>query len=452
MKPWFNNRIFNGDLSRRDFLKLTSIAAAGVGVSSTIVGCMVDPVTGEKQFVLMSEQQEIAVDRQQSPHQFSSDYGVVQDRQLNNYVKQVGDSLATLSHRPHMPYNYQVVNATYVNAYTFPGGSMATTRGIMLDMDSEAQLAGLLGHEIAHVNARHTAERMTNSVLAQAVVAGATVAVSASDYSDYANVVSAAGGFGAGALLAKYSRNNEREADALGMEYMTRANYNAQGMVDLMDLLRNKSKRQPNVIEQMFSSHPMSDERYATARQQAASKYAAWGSKSLLKERYMDNTSALRKQKNAIKAMQNGELAMAEKNYPRAEGQFNTALNQAPADYAALVMMAKCQMAQEKQREAKRYLELAKSAYPSEGQALQLSGINSLALKQFDAAFQSFDRYEKQLPGNPNTVFLKAVSLESMQNKDGAAREYHRFLQEVQTGGQAQHAYQRLVDWGYVKK
>lgn len=452
MKPLFSDRIFKGGLSRRDFLKLTSIATAAVGTSSTIIGCMVDPVTGEKQFVLMSERQEIAVDQQQSPHQFSSDYGVVQNQQLNNYVKEVGDSLASLSHRPNMPYNYQVVNATYVNAYTFPGGSMATTRGIMLDMESEAQLAGLLGHEIGHVNARHTAERMTNSVLAQAVVAGATVAVSASDYSDYANLVGVAGGFGAGALLAKYSRDNEREADALGMEYMTRANYNAQGMVDLMDLLRNKSKHQPNVIEQMFSSHPMSDERYATARQEAGSKYGAWGGKSLLKERYMDNTFTLRKQKNAIEAMQNGELAMMKKNYPQAENQFNTALKQVPDDYAALVMMAKCQMAQEKQQEAKKYLELAKSAYPDESQAIQLSGINSLALNQFDAAFRYFDQYEKKLPGNPNTVFLKGVSLESAQNIDGAAREYHRYLKEVQSGGQAQHAYQRLVDWGYVKK
>jgi len=451
MNSWFSDRIFKGELCRRDFLKLTSIAVAGAGVPSILVGCAVDPVTGKKQLVLMSEQQEIAVDKQQSPHQFSSDYGVLQDQGLNNYLKEVGDSLASISHRPQMPYNYRVVNATYVNAYTFPGGSMATTRGIMLDMDSEAQLAGLLGHEIGHVNARHTAERMTNSLLAQAAVAGAAAAVSSSEYSDYADLVSTAGGFGAGALLATYSRNNEREADALGMEYMTRANYNAQGMVDLMQLLRNKSKHQPNVIEQMFSSHPMSDERYATARNKAASTYAASSSRSLLKERYMDNTSKLRQQKKGIKAMQNGELAMAKKSYPQAQTQFSKALKLIPNDYAALVMMAKCQMAQEKQHEAKQYLELAKNVYPNEGQAIQLSGINHLALKQYETAFGYFDRYEKTLPGNPNTVFLKGVSLESMQNIEGAAHEYNRYLNEVQSGGQAQHAYQRLVDWGYVK-
>lgn len=288
MNSWFGDRIFKGDLSRRDFVKLTSIATGALSVPSAIVGCAVDPVTGEKQLVLMSEQQEIAVDKQQSPHQFSSDYGVVQDKQLNTYIREVGDTLASRSHRPNMPYSYQVVNATYVNAYTFPGGSMATTRGIMLEMDSEAQLAGLLGHEIGHVNARHTAERMTRGILAQTAVAGASVIVAASDYSDYAGIASAAGSFGASALLAKYSRDNEREADALGMEYMTRANHNPQGMVDLMDVLRNKSKYQPNLIEQMFSSHPMSEERYATARQEAGAKYASWASKPLLKERYMD--------------------------------------------------------------------------------------------------------------------------------------------------------------------
>lgn len=165
----------------------------------------------------------------------------------------------------------------------------------------------------------------------------------------------------------------------------------------------------------------------------------------------MDNTASLRKMRSAIEAMQNGEVSMAKKEYPTAEKEFSKALKQAPDDYAGLVLMAKCQMAQEKPNEAKQYLEQAKRINPEEGQVLQLSGINQLALNQFDAAYKNFDRYEKQLPGNPNTIFLKAVSLESMQNTKGAALEYNRYLQQVNTGSQAQHAYQRLVDWGYVQ-
>ena len=253
-------RLLRREMTRRDFMWLTGVATAGASVP-LLSGCAVDPVTGERTLVGLSEGQEVALDREQSPHQFSNDYGAADDARLNAYVTDVGNRLAEISHRPDMPYNYRVVNANYVNAYTFPGGSMATTRGIMLEMENEAELAGLLGHEIGHVNARHTAERAGRSMLAQAAVLGATVAASTSEnLGKYAGYIQLGGSVGASALLSKYSRDNEREADALGMEYMTQSGYSPEGMVDLMDMLRSQHARQPNLLETMFSSHPMRDE------------------------------------------------------------------------------------------------------------------------------------------------------------------------------------------------
>ena len=98
--------------NRRDFLRLSTLAAAG-----WLSGCAANPVTGKSQLMLVSEQEEIQLDRQYSPRQFSSDYGVTQDQALNAYISQTGVRLASLSHRPQMPYRFQVVNATYVNAY-----------------------------------------------------------------------------------------------------------------------------------------------------------------------------------------------------------------------------------------------------------------------------------------------------------------------------------------------
>jgi hypothetical protein len=122
------------------------------------------PVTGESQFMLMTEAGEIRLDQKHSPHQFSADYGQVQDPALNRYLNQKGKQLAAVTHRPDMPYSFRCVNATYVNAYAFPGGSIATTRGILLELENEAELDALLGHEIAHVNARHTAARMSQAI------------------------------------------------------------------------------------------------------------------------------------------------------------------------------------------------------------------------------------------------------------------------------------------------
>ncbi len=445
MSYFLGERVYQQRMTRRDFIWLVGVTSVGA-----VSGCAVNPVSGERQLMLLSESQEIQIDQEQSPHQFSSDYGAVQDATLNNYVQQVGKRLAATSHRPDMPYNFRAVNATYVNAYAFPGGSIAATRGILLELGNEAELAGLMGHEIAHVNARHSAQRMTSGMLANAVVTGVGAAVQMSDYAEYGALIQGLGGIASGALLAHYSRDNEREADSLGMQYMSKAGLNPQGMAGLMKVLVEKSQHQPSALEMMFSTHPMSQERYDSAKQAAAQNPAA---KNLPqnRERYMDSTAALRRIKGAITAMQNGEQAMGQENYSAAEQQFSNALRIAPNDYAGLVLMSKCQIALERPTQAQQYAEKAKRIYPAEAQAHHVSGISQLAMKRPDRAYQNFANYERLLPGNPNTLFLKGLSLENMQNKQGAAREYSRYLQAVQQGGQAKHAHQRLQAWGLTR-
>ncbi|MFW2455993.1 M48 family metalloprotease, partial [Methyloversatilis discipulorum] len=161
-----HDRFFRREMSRRDFLWLSGIAGAAVTLPQ-LSGCATDPITGQQVLVGLSEQDEIGIDRKHSPQQFSSDYGAVQDAELNRYVNDLELSLAKHTHRPDVPYSARVVNANYINAYTFPGGSMACTRGIMLDMDSEDELAALLGHETGHVNARHSAKQAGRTMMAQ---------------------------------------------------------------------------------------------------------------------------------------------------------------------------------------------------------------------------------------------------------------------------------------------
>lgn len=150
METSFTNEISrHHTYSRREFLALSALAAAGF-----LAGCAINPVTGQKQLMLVSEAWEIEVDQQNAPHQFSTDYGTLQDDALNQYLHQVGREMAPQTHRPEMPYSFQGVNATYINAYAFPGGSIAATRGILLSLESEAELAALLGHEMGHEYAK----------------------------------------------------------------------------------------------------------------------------------------------------------------------------------------------------------------------------------------------------------------------------------------------------------
>ena len=436
----------NQGMTRRDFLWITSVSVAGIAV-----GCAVNPVTGQKQLMLMSESQEIELDKQNSPHQFSSDYGASTDKILNNYVKQVGTRMASLSHRPNMPYSFRPVNATYVNAYAFPGGSIAATRGILVTLENEAELAALLGHEIGHVNARHTAERMSKQMLTSMVLAGVVAYIEAEN-KNLAPLAAGLGGMGVGMLLASYSRDDEREADALGMEYMVRANHNPDGMIGLMDVLVGISNHKPNAIEKMFATHPMSEERYRTAVNRSTSRYNQQKqSYPLQRDRYMDHTASLRKIKGAIENMQNGEKAMTSKKFKDAEEQFHLALKKAPNDYAGLLMMAKCMLAQNKNQEAERYSEKAKRVNPAEAQAYHIKGMAALQKKNYDSAHAEFTDYEKILPGNPNTIFLKGLSLEGMGNRNKSALEYQRYLKLDTQSKQAKHAYQRLVQWKYIK-
>lgn len=432
-------------MSRRRFLYISSLAAAGWAV-----GCATNPVTGEQQLMLVSEKQEIALDKQNSPHQFSADYGKVQDNKLNSYVQQTGNRLAALSHRPQMPYSFQAVNANYVNAYAFPGGSIAATRGILLKMENEAELAALLGHELGHVNARHTAEIMTKQQVTTAIVGGLAAYIgSASKYGDLAAQL---GMLGTGALLASYSRDNERQADALGMEYLVKGGYGPEGMVGLMDLLNDLSKGRHSAADLLFATHPMSQERYQTAVDTVNSTYRSDKGRPLYRQRYMDHTAGLRRIKNAIETMQKGETELAGKNYEKAEALFGKALKQAPRDYTGLVLMAKCMLAQKKVDAAGPYLSRAQTVYPDEAQAHYLAGYVKINQKQYDAALSQFDAYDRRLPGNPNTTFFKGVAYEGMGRRKSSADHYYRYLKLVNQGANAQHAYNRLKQWGYLKQ
>lgn len=433
---------------RRDFLWLMS--AAGVGITSgTMQGCATDPVSGRSVLVGLTPQQEIALDQNQSPFQFSADYGPVQDAGLHTYISGVGSKLGSVSHRPNMPYSFRVVNGSYINAYAFPGGSIAVTRGLIVELENEAELAGLLGHEIGHVSARHAAEHAGKTMMTQAALMGGALLASAQNAS-LGDAVYGLGSVGAGALLSHYSRNNERESDALGLGYMTTAGYNPNGMLGLTDVLRSQNKMQPSALETMFATHPPSDERYQNTEKSIAKEYTAYGDLPFHRERFLDNTAALRRLRPTIKELQKGEEQLAKAAYAKSEPRFRSALRMTPNDYAANVLMAKSLMSQEKQHEAQVYLDKAKSIYPKEAQANNLSGINKISLGEYDGAYQDLARYDKLLPGNPNTLFLKGFAMEGMQNRHGAAQHYYDYLQVVREGKAAQHAYTRLKVWGYI--
>ena len=435
-------------MTRRRFVQGSLLLGAGITLNS-LNSCAVNPVTGENQLMMVSQDQEISMDKSQSPYQFSTDYGAVQDQSLNAYVTDVGKKLAVLTHRPQMPYSFRCVNATYINAYAFPGGSIAVTRGILLKLSNEAELAALLGHELGHVNARHSAQQISKSTVSSIFVSGIAAAIGTQGQG-LGDIAAKIGMLGQGVLLARYSRDNEREADALGNAYMVKAGYSSKGFVGLMSILNNLNKTKPSSTDLLFSTHPMSDERYDTAVAKSRNPYGYSSGFPLNKERYMDKTASLRAMKDAIEALQEGELYMAKKEYQTAETKYVKAIKLAKEDYAAHVMMAKCMLETRRFEQAASYADLAVSLYPQEAQAHYVAGFAHVNTKQFARAFERFDRYDKLLPGNPGTLFFKGYCQEGLGSVENAAGFYKKYITEVQQGEYAAHAYERLKKWGYI--
>jgi beta-barrel assembly-enhancing protease len=439
-------------ISRRQFLKISAIMSASITGPIFFSGCAVNPVTGKKQIMLLSQQQEIGIDKQQSPFQFSSDYGITKDTGLNQYISDVGKNLLPNVHRPQMPYSFQCVNATYINAYAFPGGTIAITRGILLKLSNEAQLAALLGHELGHVNARHSAEQVSKGQLSSLLVAGLSM-VASTQGSVFGDLTQQLGMVGQGLLLSKYSRDNEREADSLGNEYMVKAGYPSRGFVGLMEMLNSLHKEKPSSAQVLFSTHPMSTERLTSAVLRQKGIYLNSQGLSLNRDRYMDNIASLRVKKTGIELLQQGEKHLSKKEYDKAQTTFKKSLNKLKNDYTAHVLMAKCQLLMKKPSQALSYADRAKKLYPSEVQGHFIAGIAGKELKKYTMAYKNFDTCDKLLPGNPQISFYKGYCLDKKGDIKPAANNYINYLK--MTGNQpnkyGQYAYNRLKQWGYTK-
>src|SRR5437867_8470510 len=195
-----------------------------------IVGCARNPATGKTELMLVSESQEIQMG-QQADSQVIQSIGLYPDPAWQSYVSDLGRRLAATSERPNLPWTFRVVDDPAVNAFAIPGGFVYVTRGILSHMTNEAQLATVMGHEIGHVTARHTAHQMSREQVANLGLAIGGIASSL--VAKYAGVASQA----LGVLFLKFSRDNENQADELGVRYSSRGNYDSREMVNVMRML-----------------------------------------------------------------------------------------------------------------------------------------------------------------------------------------------------------------------
>jgi predicted Zn-dependent protease len=211
--------------------------------------CAVNPVTGKKELSFMSEKQEIALGQQSDP-QIIASMGLYEDDQLQQFITSRGLEMAKISHRPNLPYEFKVVDSPVVNAFAVPGGFIYFTRGIMAHFNNEAEFAGVLGHEIGHVTARHSAKQQTKATLAQlGFVVGVVVS---KDFRNFAQEAQQ----GLGLLLLKYGRDMETQSDELGVQYSTEVGYDSHHMANFFKTLSRMRPEGSEQIPTFMSTHP----------------------------------------------------------------------------------------------------------------------------------------------------------------------------------------------------
>lgn len=215
----------------------------------SVATCATNPVTGRREFSLVSESQEIEMGQQAAQEAIAS-IGAVPDSALQRYVSGLGMAMARASERPNLPWTFTVVDDPMVNAFALPGGPVFITRGILAHMNSEAQLVSVLGHEIGHITAKHSVQQMSQAQLAQIGIIAAVIAKPGlAQFGDLASQ-------GLGLLFLKFGRDDETQADDLGFRYMTAAGYSPTEMAEMFRTLQRLGGGEEGRVPEWLSTHP----------------------------------------------------------------------------------------------------------------------------------------------------------------------------------------------------
>ncbi len=246
-----------------------STLTASAGALAVAIACATNPATGKKQLMLVSEAQEIAMGKEADQEAVAA-YGLYPDEKIQAYVNALGQRLAAKSERPSLPWSFKVVDDPAVNAFALPGGYIYVTRGLMAHLRSEAELAGVMGHEIGHVTGRHSASQMSKQTLAMGgLVLGMAVRPELQQFAGLAQQ-------GLGLLFLKFGRDDESQADELGLRYMTREHYDPREMLEVFGVLDGVTRAEGGGrMPDWLSTHPSPGNRLARIQGEIATTGAS---------------------------------------------------------------------------------------------------------------------------------------------------------------------------------
>ncbi len=392
-----------------------------------ISGCTVNPVTGESQFTIISPAQEVSIgSKQYNPSQQSQGGQYIVDPDLTVYVNRVGQKLASVSERPDLPYEFVVLNNDVPNAWALPGGKIAINRGLLTQLQDEAQLAAVLGHEVVHAAARHSAQQMTQSML---LGVGAQLATIAGNQTQYGSLIGMGSQMGSALYQASYGRGQELEADRYGMLYMARAGYEPEAAIELQEtFLRLAEGKQANWLQGLFASHPPSRQRVTENRIHASKLTPGVRNKSAF-DRAMRQVN---RDQNAYEKHQQAIKAANDKDFDQALSLVSKARALQPKEPLFLITQGQLQMQKKHFKSALTSFHSAHKIYPEYYLPLLGSGMAAKQLKSYTRAEQDLQSSNQLLPNQIATFHLGEIQL----TKGNKQEAISYFQQAAQGGGE----------------
>lgn len=435
----------------------------------TLVQCAVNPVTGKQELMLVSESQEIDMGKEFYPSALWGDLGgggEFRDEQLHSYLKDTVLRIHAVSHRPNLPVDFAIQNSSVPNAWAIPG-HVVITRGLLAGLENEAEFVFVMGHEMGHVAARHSARHMTYGVLQQIGLGAAGIALSGTDYADLTLGV---GAVGSSLLLLKYSRDDELESDRLGIQYMVRLGYDPHNAISAhrnlerisQEYLKSigKDPQEKDFFEDLLSTHPRTSVRIdelqmmidriqsfkisgdGTYRNRYQAKTEGLREKNRIYLEYYDQAARAYQKNNLDEADSliekalvkdqrqpafytlKGFILLKKKNYSEAKNNFQTSIN-LDQDYApAHRGMGTLLYYQDNYREGINSLNRSLSLFPQDALSHYFLGMSYFRMKDYKSSIPHLKEYAEVQPKHPEIHGVLGICYEKAGDTSSAYQEY----------------------------
>lgn len=372
----------------------------------------IDPISGKKTYTILSTQQEIEIGQKVLPSAINENDGLYPDREVQNYIKQLGAKIASVTPRK-VDYQFYVVNSPDINAFALPGGPVFITRGILLKMEKEDELVGVLAHELGHINARHHAKFLEKTYGMSILLSILGIALQGSDY---ASAVMSLAQVSAGLLQLKFSRDQENEADALGVRFSYQSEYDPRGLLSMFEKFKALER---GIAVEWLNTHPLPDTRIKNVQQMISQQYPDSYKLRQNSVNFNRIQSTLKSTKESYDYVEEAKKYIKSRNFNQALNLLDKAItiygsNQA-FTYRALVNL-----------NLKRYVDAINDSDRAIGfdsfyfNPMLIKGIAQNQLNQWSASINTLEKAKNLVNDNPDLYYYLGVDYQAIGNKNKA--------------------------------